>query len=252
LSEPTIIHCVALTDQGRVRLRNEDCVHADPRSGLVAVADGMGGHNAGDVASRLAIESLISARTESARLVDAVAEANREIFVGAQSWPGCEGMGTTLSAACFLPPHAQLVVAHVGDSRVYRYRGGDEGGELTRITRDHTTLQDLLDTGVYSPDQARRLMPRSYLTRALGIAAETIIDLHTLAVRDHDLFLLCTDGLTNMLSDAELANFFDKMHEGPLVELAEALINAANARGGHDNISVVLASLKNIRTPRDA
>lgn len=248
MSEPTIICCVALTDQGRVRARNEDAVHADPRTGLVAVADGMGGHNAGDVASRLAIESLVAAMANSARLVDAVAEANFKIFVGAQSWPGCEGMGTTLSAACFAVQSAQLVVAHVGDSRVYRYRVG----ELTRITRDHTTLQDLLDTGAYPPDQARRLMPRSYLTRALGIEAETIIDLHTLAVRDHDLFLLCTDGLTNMLSDAELANFFDKMHEGPLVELAEALINAANARGGHDNISVVLASLKNIRTPRDA
>jgi len=252
LSEPSIIHCVALTDQGRVRLRNEDCVHADPRSGLVAVADGMGGHNAGDVASRLAIESLVSALTESARLVDAVAEANRKIFVGAQSWPGCEGMGTTLSAACFLPPRAQLVVAHVGDSRVYRYRGGDEGGELTRITRDHATLQDLLDTGVYPPDQARRLMPRSYLTRALGIEAETTIDLHTLAVREQHLYLLCTDGLTNMLSDAALGDFFDRLHEGPLVDLAAALIDAANARGGHDNISVVLAMLKDIGTLRGA
>lgn len=249
LSESPIIHCVALTDQGQVRARNEDAVHADPRTGLIAVADGMGGHNAGDVASRLAIESLVAAIAASARLVDAVAAANLKIFAAAQSWPGCEGMGTTLSAARFTAEGTQLVVAHVGDSRVYRYR---VGGELIRITRDHTTLQDVLDSGAYPPEQARRLVPRSYLTRALGIEAETTIDLHTLAVEEQDLYLLCTDGLTNLLSDEDIKSFLDRLHDGPLIDLARALIEAANARGGHDNVSVVLATLKNIRTPRVA
>lgn len=126
----------------------------------------MGGHNAGDVASRLAIESLVAAIAASARLVDAVAAANLKIFAAAQSWPGCEGMGTTLSAASFAAEGTQLVVAHVGDSRVYRYR---VGGELIRITRDHTTLQDVLDSGAYPPEQARRLVPAA-ISRAHSVS----------------------------------------------------------------------------------
>jgi len=271
LSESTIIRCSALTHRGRVRARNEDCIHADPSSGLVAVADGMGGHKAGDVASRLAIESLVASfrnpagnpRThhptrspsdETNRLANAVAEANFKIFAGAQSWPGCEGMGTTLSAAWFIPGDLQraaasrVVVAHVGDSRLYRYRCGS----LERITRDHTTLQDLIDTAAYPLEQARRLMPRNYLTRALGIEPETPIDIQTLPVSRDDLFLLCTDGLSNMLGDEDLLALLDGLHAGPLNDLAQALIDAANERGGHDNISVVVAALKDIRTPLGA
>lgn len=271
MSESTIIRCSALTHRGRVRARNEDCIHADPASGLVAVADGMGGHNAGDVASRLAIESLVAsfgnpaldrrmhsgtgaASDDTDRLARAVADANLKVFAGARSWPGCEGMGTTLSAAWFIPGDPQrvtasrVVVAHVGDSRLYRY----ESGSLERITRDHTTLQDLIDTGAYPLDQARRLVPRNYLTRALGIEPETPIDVQTRPVSGDDLFLLCSDGLSNMLGDQDLLTLLDRLHEGPLADLAQALIDAANERGGHDNISVVLAALKDIRTTPDA
>lgn len=264
---PTPIHCAAVTDLGRVRSRNEDCIHLDPQSGLVAVADGMGGHLAGDVASRLAIAALVAAMRVGAEamqalpatlrraspadlLQSAVAQANAQVFAAANTLPGCIGMGTTLLAAWFMrmgDETTQIVIAHVGDSRLYRYRPTAPGsGELQALTRDHTTLQELIDGGLYPPDEVRRLVRRNYLTRAIGIEQTVDSDLQALPVAADDLFILCSDGLSGMLEESQILAVIAQ-HPDPaqrdLQALAQRLTDAANERGGHDNISVVLARL---------
>jgi serine/threonine protein phosphatase PrpC len=260
------IRCAAATDRGRVRARNEDCVHLDPALGLVAVADGMGGHRAGDVASRLAIAALAAAvhmvptpadllppPSPAELLHSAFAQANAQLFAAANTLPGCSGMGTTLLAAWFThaeggaatPPGTRIVFAHVGDSRLYRHRRAYTArSELLALTRDHTTLQELIDGGLYPAEEARRLVGRNYLTRAIGTEPEVDIDLQTLSVLEGDLFMLCSDGLTNMLPDTRIRELLDE-HDATgssLEALAQRLVDAANECGGHDNISVVLAS----------
>jgi len=270
---PPPIHCAAVTELGRVRSRNEDCIHIDPQSGLVAVADGMGGHLAGDVASRLAIAALVAAmrvvsdavpalpptlpRASPADLLQsAVAQANAQVFAAANTLPGCIGMGTTLLAAWFTRTGdgtPQLVIAHVGDSRLYRYRKSASGtGELQPLTRDHTTVQELIDGGLYPPEEVRRLVRRNYLTRAIGIEPTVDSDLRTLPVAADDLFILCSDGLSGLLENSQIlaviAQHPDPAHRD-LQSLAQQLADAANERGGHDNISVVLARLATSSLP---
>jgi len=255
-----------VTDLGRVRTRNEDCVHLDPATGLVAVADGMGGHPAGDIASRLAIAAVVAAlritppegtqRPGSAieLMESAFAQANAQVFAAANTLSGCHGMGTTLLAARFIPPVAagpgaqrpRVVLGHVGDSRMYRYRRQrHDRGELLALTRDHTTLQDLIDGGLYPPDEARRLVHRNYLTRAVGIEPQVEADLRSVDAEADDLFILCSDGLTTMLGDEQLLKLLDRHHSNTdmdLQPLAQWLVDAANDCGGRDNISVVLAA----------
>lgn len=267
MTHPPLIRGAAVTALGRVRHRNEDCVHLDPIAGLVAVADGMGGHSAGDIASRLAIAAVVAAlritppeatqRPGAAieLLESAFAQANAQVFAAANTLPGCHGMGTTLLAARFIQtveehPGAQrprLVLGHVGDSRMYRYRRRlADRGELLALTRDHTTLQDLIDGGLYPPEEARRLVHRNYLTRAVGIEPQVEAELQTLDIEADDLFILCSDGLTSMLEDTQLLDLLDRHHllaGTDLRGLAQRLVDAANDCGGHDNISVVLASL---------
>lgn len=251
-----LIHAAAATHVGRVRARNEDTVWADPLTGLVAVADGLGGRNAGDMASRLAIESLAH---ELPKLVSgglhaphrllqhAVALANTKVFTLSTRIPGCVGMGTTLVAGWFIETAElgrQLVIAHVGDSRLYRYRP-QLTSTLTLLTRDHSSAQALVDEGLYTAEAARRLPQRHMLTRALGVEPDVEIDILTTPVLDHDLVLLCSDGLSNMLGDDELLRMLaihPTTNEMELQSLAHMLIEAANERGGHDNISVVLAT----------
>jgi len=256
-----IIQAAACTHIGRVRSRNEDAVLADARLGLVAVADGLGGRNAGDLASRLAIESLSQSlstlasggdRPPPSALHESFTRANAHVYAMSTRIPGCAGMGTTLVAGWFVATRElglQLIVAHVGDSRLYRYRAQTEP-TLCVLTRDHTSAQQLIDEGLYSAEDARLLPQRHILTKALGVDADIDIDLITTPVLAGDLILLCSDGLSNMLDDSQLRALLDAAYtqgislskEAGLRRLAQNLIDAANERGGLDNISVVVAT----------
>lgn len=249
------IHVAAQTHVGRVRPQNEDTVFADPALGLLAVADGLGGRNAGEIASRLAIDSLATSLPSLAAsghyappvvLQRAFSLANAHVFGMSTRIPGCAGMGTTLVAGWFIDTPelgCQLVVGHVGDSRLYRLRGT---GPLVALTRDHSSAQALIDGGLYTVEAARHLPQRHILTNALGVAPEVDIDLLTVSLERDDLVLLCSDGLSNMLEHAALEGLITRHPRGraaDLQTLADTLIEAANEQGGHDNISVALATL---------
>lgn len=244
----------ALSDRGQLRENNEDAVLVDADTGLAVLADGMGGYSAGEVASGMAI-SLIGA--EMARwamrpdggpaaggdavllpvartVAQAVDNANLTIWSAAQVHAEYHQMGTTVVVAQFLPDC--LVLAHVGDSRAYRLRDG----EFRQLTRDHSLLQEQLDAGLISAEEAALSPQRNLLTRALGVMATVEVEVHVHPVVPDDLFLLCSDGLTDMLADAELAELLAA--PGGLEQKATALVAAANARGGRDNISVILAA----------
>lgn len=228
------------TDIGRVRARNEDAVAIDAELGLLVVADGMGGHNAGDVASRMAIEGVLAAMRDPApetdgRLQGAVRRANDAIYAAAGEDFERAGMGTTVVAAWLRPEG--LVVAHVGDSRLYRLRGG----ALEMLTRDHTQVQDLVDRGILTPAQARASTRRNFLSRALGTYPDVEIDSATHAHAPGDVYLLCSDGLTNMVEDEEIVAII--RGTASLAAAAELLVAQANEYGGRDNISVALARL---------
>ena len=229
------------TDIGRVRSRNEDSVAVDAGVGLLVVADGMGGHNAGDVASRMAIEGVLAAMRsaapsdEDARLVAAVRHANDAIYAAAGEDYERSGMGTTVVAAWLRAD--RLVVAHVGDSRLYRLRGT----ALEALTRDHTQVQELVDRGILTPEQARVSTRRNFLSRALGTFSDVEIDRASHRPEPGDVYLLCSDGLTNMVDDAEIAAII--RGSATLDAAAGLLVSQANEYGGRDNISVALARL---------
>lgn len=230
------------TDVGRRRENNEDAIACDEALGLALVADGMGGHLAGEVASGLAIvtvrEALDAALSggggiEPAAAVRAALEqANREIHTRAGRDPICAGMGTT--AALVLAHDGRMLIAHVGDSRVYRLRSG----ALEQLTTDHSLVQELIETGFLSEEEARHSMNRNVITRALGIAAEVEVDLRTEPLEAGDLYLLCSDGLTDLVSDARIGELLRETDGGPAA--ARALVEEANACGGMDNVSVIL------------
>ena len=228
------------TDIGRVRSRNEDSVAVDAGAGLLVVADGMGGHNAGDVASRMAIEGVIGAMQGSSgeddrRLVAAVRQANEAIYAAAGEDYERSGMGTTVVAVWLRP--TRLVVAHVGDSRLYRLRDG----AIDALTRDHSQVQELVDRGILTPAQARASTRRNFLSRALGTDPDVTIDSAAHTPAAGDVYLLCSDGLTNMVEDEEIVSLV--RDAASLDAAAEALVALANERGGRDNISVALARL---------
>jgi len=228
------------TDIGRVRARNEDSVAVDAGSGLLVVADGMGGHNAGDVASRMAIEGVIGAMQGSTgeaddRLVAAVRQANQAIYDAAGEDYERSGMGTTVVAVWLRS--TRLVVAHVGDSRLYRLRDG----VIEALTRDHSEVQDLVDRGILTPAQARASTRRNLLSRALGTDPDVVIDSAAHTPAAGDVYLLCSDGLTNMVEDEEIVSLI--RDAASLGAAAESLVAQANERGGRDNISVALARL---------
>lgn len=228
------------TDIGRVRARNEDSVAVDAGSGLLVVADGMGGHNAGDVASRMAIEGVIGAMQGSTgeaddRLVAAVRQANQAIYDAAGEDYERSGMGTTVVAVWLRP--TRLVVAHVGDSRLYRLRDG----VIETLTRDHSQVQDLVDRGILTPAQARASTRKNFLSRALGTDPDVVIDSAAHTPAAGDVYLLCSDGLTNMVEDEEIVSLI--RDAASLGAAAESLVAQANERGGRDNISVALARL---------
>jgi protein phosphatase len=236
-----------LTDRGLHRWRNEDALLLAPARRLFAVADGLGGHAAGDVASRVAVASLaasfprppswrIGARTLGRRLEAAFHTAHKAILDHAAADPACAGMGTTLTALAPLAAAPACVIAHIGDSRAYRLRGA----ELRQLTRDHTRVRHLVDAGMLTPRQARHHARASVLTRALGMDSTPQVDTFAMDAAPGDIFLLCSDGLTTMLEDADIARLLAT--DAPLEARCKALVAEANRRGGTDNITVVLAT----------
>ena len=241
------IELTAAVDAGRARSNNEDSVATDDAVSLAVLADGMGGYNAGEVASHMAT-SFIAAelgrwlREASAQASDAevrramdicVENANRAIFDAANANPQYAGMGTTLVVAVFR--EGRLLLGHVGDSRCYRLRGG----KLTQITRDHSLLQEQIDAGLITPEQAAFSANKNLVTRAVGVEDNVLLETHQHEVQSGDVFLLCSDGLSDMVDDAGLEQLL-QAHDA-LPECARALIAAANDAGGKDNISVILA-----------
>jgi PPM family protein phosphatase len=223
------------TDAGRVRRRNEDSFVLDPP--LFAVADGMGGAQAGEVASRLAAAAFReyhdADRLEPAERVEAIIkEANRRIYERARTDAEVSGMGTTVTAAILT--NGRVSIGHVGDSRAYRVREG----ELERLTEDHSLVADLMRSGRLTPEEADAHPQRSVITRALGTDADVDVDTVTVDVEPGDLFLLCSDGLTTMVPEDDILRIVQDA--GTLDEIARTLVRAANSGGGEDNITVVL------------
>ncbi|HJS69507.1 MAG TPA: Stp1/IreP family PP2C-type Ser/Thr phosphatase, partial [Gaiellaceae bacterium] len=223
------------TDAGRVRRRNEDSFVLDPP--LFAVADGMGGAQAGEVASRLAAAAFReyhdADRLEPAERVEAIIqEANRRIYERARTDSEASGMGTTVTAAILT--NGRVSIGHVGDSRAYRIRNG----ELEQLTEDHSLVADLMRSGRLTPEEADAHPQRSVITRALGTDAEVDVDTVTVDVEPGDLFLLCSDGLTTMVPEDDILRIVQEA--GSLDDIARTLVRAANSGGGEDNITVVL------------
>ncbi|WP_028604861.1 Stp1/IreP family PP2C-type Ser/Thr phosphatase [Ottowia thiooxydans] len=236
----------ALTDVGRHRKNNEDAVLIEADHGLVILADGMGGYNAGEVASALAVDviarELKPGLTKSGEFVDVrslrramevcVSNANRAIFEAAQTQEACAGMGTTLVMAASLGQ--SLLIGHAGDSRAYRWREG----VLMQLTRDHSLLQEQLDSGLITAEQAAVSPHRNLVTRALGVEENVLLDIQAFNVLPGDTYLLCSDGLTDMLTDSQIAEVLTAVPQADL--RATRLVERANANGGHDNVTVAL------------
>jgi PPM family protein phosphatase len=240
------------TDPGMVRSHNEDSIAADASKGLVVLADGMGGYNAGEVASGMAttvitteLQHLLeesppfefdqaNGRPVAERLLrDQIVKANTSIFQAAQSQPQYAGMGTTLVAAVFYDNKA--MVAHIGDSRVYRLRGE----AFEQITKDHSLLQEQIDSGMITPEQARFSQNKNLVTRALGIDPTVDPELREYDTRPGDIWLLCSDGLNDMVSDEDIGLTLQTLSAN-LKLAAQQLVQMANDNGGRDNVSVIL------------
>jgi protein phosphatase len=247
------VQVVSQTDTGRVRDHNEDAAAADLDVGLIVLADGMGGYNAGEVAAELAIRTVSNLVREgidrgprgepdqetglmrqSIVLRDAVRRANKIIWQTAQTQPQCRGMGTTLAAALFYDD--RVTIAHVGDSRIYRLRGS----QFEQLTLDHSLLQELVDRGFYSPEEASRSTNKNYVTRALGVEASVDVEVQEEDVLQDDIYVLCSDGLSDMVEDEDIHLTITTFNAN-LQTVAEQLVDLANENGGRDNITVLLA-----------
>lgn len=235
----------SLSAPGRVRANNEDAVLVNPALGVALLADGMGGYQAGEVASAMATEWVLheleallqNGHTPSASdlrqwLRHSVTQANHRILDASLRYPQYRGMGTTLVATVFFG--ARLLVGHIGDSRLYRLRQG----QINRLTRDHSLLQEQIDAGLISPALARQAPYKNLVTRAMGIAPELDLEVGEHVVQPGDTYLLCSDGLHDMLSDTEMAAILKR--EPTLEQAGQVLLDQANAAGGKDNISLVL------------
>ena len=231
-------HTTWKTDTGRQRRENEDSAFA--RAPLFVIADGMGGAQAGEVASKIAVEvfegGLPEQGTPEERLVESAQTANRRIYEISSTEHERAGMGTTLTAVYV--DDSDIAVAHVGDSRAYLYRDG----ELARLTQDHTLVEELVRRGKLTEEQAAEHPQRSIITRALGIDPDVDVDTWTYPGRAGDVVLLCSDGLTSMINEQQITAILSD--ESDLDRAAERLIAAANDAGGRDNITVVLFRLE--------
>ena len=236
----------AQTDQGLVRKNNEDAVAFDMQTGLCLLADGMGGYNAGEIASGMAVTFMnqelgswlleagnhASVRELRRTMEICVHNVNHSIFSAACSNPDYDGMGTTLVAGVFV--ESRLVLGHIGDSRCYRLRGQN----LQQITKDHSLLQEHIDAGLLTPEQALTSPYKNLITRALGVEDSVMLEINEHRVELGDVYLMCSDGLSDMVPDAALAAI---LHAScTLQQKALELVHAANEGGGRDNISVLL------------
>ncbi|MBA3563535.1 MAG: Stp1/IreP family PP2C-type Ser/Thr phosphatase [Gammaproteobacteria bacterium] len=247
------IEHVALSDTGKVREHNEDAIAAEMDLGLLVLADGMGGYNAGEIASGIAVKTVTGMVRDSVDretrgmldketgltrqsivLRDAIARANKIINQTAQSQPQCQGMGTTIVACLFFDD--RVSIAHVGDSRLYRLR--DE--KLERLTMDHSLLQELVDRGFYSPEEAERSANRNYVTRALGVEPSVDVEVHEHAVHKGDFYVLCSDGLSDMVEDEDI-HLTISTFSASLATAGQQLIRLSNDNGGRDNVSIIMA-----------
>ncbi|AMN46395.1 protein phosphatase [Steroidobacter denitrificans] len=249
------IRSVGLSDVGRVRDHNEDTIGVDADIGLFVLADGMGGYNAGEVASGIAVKTVMSLVKEAMEhqdmnsadpetglarcaivLRDAIVRANKIIYQTARTQPQCEGMGTTIVACLFYDN--KVATAHVGDSRLYRLRAN----RFERMTLDHSLLQELVDRGFYSQAEAQRATNKNYVTRALGVEPTVDVEVHELGVQKGDFFVLCSDGLPDMVEDEDIHLTMSTF--GTNLEIAaKQLIQLSNDNGGRDNVSIILAQV---------
>jgi serine/threonine protein phosphatase PrpC len=235
------------TDPGLARENNEDSVAVDDESRLAILADGMGGYNAGEIASGMATTFIKSelgrwlgqaGRNANPREVRRAMEicvdnANRSIFNAANSNPQYSGMGTTLVLGVFA--EGRLVLGHIGDSRCYRLRGS----QLEQITKDHSLLQEQMDAGLITPEQAATSTNKNLVTRALGVEDAVLLEVNEHKVEPGDIYMMCSDGLSDMVDDDGIAKIL--VQDVPLEQKVALLIDAANANGGRDNISVLVA-----------
>ena len=249
------LEMVVRSDPGLIRSHNEDAVFADASLGIAILADGMGGYKAGEVASGMATTLLatnfsrfIPTHTAASAgycdvdfaeryIADEVAMANAAIFNSSQSQPQYAGMGTTLVLAWFYDN--RMSVAHVGDSRLYRLRGEC----FEQLTRDHSLLQEQLDSGMITPEAARYSQNKNLVTRALGVDSDVKTEIHTYDLQPGDIVMLCSDGLNDMVEDDEIALTLETLG-GNLTLAAEQLVHMANDNGGRDNISVILIKVR--------
>ncbi len=242
---PSRFQFASRSDTGRVRARNEDRLQVAPERGWAVLADGMGGYRGGDVAAALAVAQVMQGLEAgsassggippdcvSGVLRRSVEAANTCIFRASLADPDLSGMGATVVAAVFLP--GRLFCAHAGDSRLYRFRDG----KLSLLTRDHSTLQEFVNAGLIEEDVARRAHFRGMLTRGLGVVAEVDPEMAEHDIEAGDLYLMCSDGLTDMLADEEVEN--ELARELSPEQTVQTLVELANRRGGRDNISVIV------------
>jgi len=246
---------VTQTDTGKIREHNEDAIGTEPDIALYVLADGMGGYNAGEVASGIAVKTIVNLVREAYQvqdltgidrtaglmrpsiiLRDAILRANKIIHQTSKTQPQCEGMGTTVVAALFY--NDRIITAHVGDSRLYRLRGE----RFEQLTMDHSLLQELVDRGFYSQEEAARSTNKNYVTRALGVEPTVEVDIHEHRAEKGDHYVLCSDGLTDMVEDEDIQLTISTFGDN-LDTVAKQLVQLSNEHGGRDNISVVLAQV---------
>jgi protein phosphatase len=226
----------ASTDQGQLRTNNEDSFLVDGDRALFAVADGMGGHRGGEVASRTAIEALRAAVASGSALNDAVSKANTAVISRAAGDENLMGMGTTMTAVIVIGGR-QLLIAHVGDSRAYLVHDDT----MRRVTDDHSLVEELVREGRLTPEQAESHPQRAIVTRALGVNDDVDVDVYTIEVEAGDRLMLCSDGLTTMLRERDIERVLHAERDAQ--HAADALVDAANDAGGEDNITVVVVDV---------
>ncbi len=250
------------THIGLLREHNEDAIASDLSIGLLLLADGMGGYKAGEVASEIAVLMIAAELTEMMQhplrysplsgklveakmLLDAVKKTNATIYRISQNEPQCAGMGTTLVAAIFTSN--QLVVGHIGDSRLYRLRGDI----LLQLTEDHSFVQEQINAGLISLEQAEKSTKKNLVTRALGVDEVVELELQTFDVQVGDVYLMCSDGLSDMVADMTIAQILMQANNNMSLA-ADKLIDTANGNGGLDNISVIIAQVNKTFMPKNS
>lgn len=244
----TLLKIAGYTDTGLLREYNQDHIGFDQELGIAVLADGMGGHKAGEIAAHMAVKFVLdklrkfvlqenSVSITGSQLLEfvsnTISSSNAEIYSAQEAEEAYKGMGTTIVATVVIG--SQIYVGHVGDSRLYLYRNRT----VQRLTKDHSLVQDLIDRGFYTEREARSASVGHVVTRALGTRPEVEVDANEEPLQAYDLLLLCSDGLTDMVSDWQIAEVIDE-NIADLEVAAKKLIALANHYGGKDNISVIL------------